>query len=249
MPHLEKKHKTMKSLKALKVKSGELIHLLQQKKDIFCPIINIQSGQGITLMDFTSANSALAQLNLRETGSFNDYITGFLKQKNAQIGTGGYLEKRIIYRRSEVFEGDENRCIHLGIDIWAPAFTPIFAPLEGTIHSFKDNNAFGDYGPTIILQHTLGGITFYTLYGHLTQQSLAGLQKGMLVKKGEAFTEIGPFPENGDWPPHLHFQIIMDMEGREGDFPGVAAPSEIGKYSTLCPNPQLILNLKVLEAL
>ncbi len=164
------------------------------------------------------------------------------------MATGGYLEKRVIYRRSDVFQGEEeNRCIHLGIDVWAPAFTPVYAPLDGKIHSIKDNDAFGDYGPTIILEHELEDTTFYTLYGHLSRRSLKSLERGQKVKKGDYFSEFGPFPENGDWPPHLHFQVIIDLEGREGDFPGVAAPSLLEKYSTLCPDPNLILNLPVLN--
>ncbi|MEP6913389.1 MAG: response regulator, partial [bacterium] len=46
---------------------------------------------------------------------------------------------------------------------------------------------------------------------------------------------------NGDWPPHLHFQIIEDMRVHEGDYPGVCSISERAKYLNNCPNPDLIL--------
>jgi hypothetical protein len=54
--------------------------------------------------------------------------------------------------------------------------------------------------------------------------------------------------ENGQWPPHLHFQIVVDMEipiaiGRKGDYPGVCKLSEKEKYLNNCPNPDLILQM------
>jgi murein DD-endopeptidase MepM/ murein hydrolase activator NlpD len=147
----------------------------------------------------------------------------------------------MIYHRSNHFKGEEPRTIHLGVDIWTEAGTPVFAPLSGKVHSFRDNAGFGDYGPTIILEHLLDDTLFYTLYGHLSRASLAGLHQGQLFEKGAVLGEIGPYPENGDWPPHLHFQIITDMLGMEGDFPGVASVSKRNFYLSICPDPMLIL--------
>jgi peptidoglycan LD-endopeptidase LytH len=47
---------------------------------------------------------------------------------------------------------------------------------------------------------------------------------------------------NGDWPPHLHFQLITDMMGNTGDFPGVCLPEEKQAYKVLCPDPIGILS-------
>lgn len=55
------------------------------------------------------------------------------------------------------------RSIHPGIDLFTGKGTEILAPLNGKIHSFQDNNNFGDYGSTIILEHLEKGIKFYTL--------------------------------------------------------------------------------------
>ncbi len=48
--------------------------------------------------------------------------------------------------------GDERRTIHIGLDLFVVAGHAIFAPLEGVVHSFKDNVNFQDYGPPIILK-------------------------------------------------------------------------------------------------
>jgi murein DD-endopeptidase MepM/ murein hydrolase activator NlpD len=133
--------------------------------------------------------------------------------------------------------------LHLGIDIWGKPYTKVMSPLDGIVHSFAFNNAFGDYGATIILTHNLEGQTFYTLYGHLSLNSIKNIQEGDRIKKGDVFTEFGiPF-ENGQWPPHLHFQLVIDMEGKKGDYPGVCKFSEREKYLANCPDPDLILQM------
>ena len=140
-------------------------------------------------------------------------------------------------------QGAEPRRLHLGIDIWGKPYTKVMAPLSGIVHSFAFNNAFGDYGATIILTHNLEGMIFHTLYGHLSLNSIKNLQEGDVVKKGDVFAEFGiPF-ENGQWPPHLHFQIVFDMQGMKGDYPGVCAYSERESYLANCPDPDLILGI------
>lgn len=115
--------------------------------------------------------------------------------------------------------------------------------MDGIVHSFQDNNNFGDYGPTIILDHSSSGKPLYSLYGHLTRASLNGLFVGKVIKAGEQLGQIGPFPENGDWPPHLHFQLMTDMLGLTGDFPGVCSLSDRARFLAICPNPNDLLGI------
>jgi hypothetical protein len=192
-------------------------------------------------LDFSNRNPDLLKLDLQSTPIFNDYVFGFLKQQEKKYGHGGYMENRMIYQRSTHFQQGESRCMHLGVDVWCEAFHPLYAPLDSKVHSFAHNNNFGDYGPTIILEHKLNGEIIYTLYGHLSLKSLRNLKEGDVIKKGEKFSELGPFPENGDWPPHLHFQLITDIQGKYGDFPGVCAPSELDHFKLLCPDPNVFI--------
>jgi murein DD-endopeptidase MepM/ murein hydrolase activator NlpD len=122
----------------------------------------------------------------------------------------------------------------------------VYAPYDSVVHSAKDNALFGDYGPTIILSHTIADETFYTLYGHLSRESLIGKKPGTTIKQGEEFARLGAPPINGDWPPHLHLQIILDMLGKVGDYPGVAAESQRDLFLTLCPDPNLIVRSSLL---
>ena len=198
------------------------------------------------ILDFSANNPDLATLNVTDTAVFDAYVFGKLRAAGAKVGVGGYNEPRVIYRRSPHFNesAQEPRQIHLGIDFWMEAGTPVFAPLSGIVHSFQDNTNFGDYGPTIILKHELAGKALYSLYGHLTRNSLEGLQEGQKIKAGEKLAEIGPYPENGDWPPHLHFQLITDMLGLHGDFPGVCSLANRARFLELCPNPNSLLGIQ-----
>lgn len=196
-------------------------------------------------LDFTTSNAELSTLDLTNTEAFSTYVFSSLLENSWYVGVGGYDEHRVIYRRSAHFDGSagDERCIHLGIDIWTDADTPVFAPLPGVIHSLAFNEGFADYGPTLIVRHELNGLVFHTLYGHLTLDSLQGKSEGDRIGAGERIAAIGNYPENGHWPPHLHFQIITDMGDHRGDYPGVASLAERNAYLANCPDPNLILRI------
>lgn len=221
----------------------ELSAVLKRHAAAFGKVLDIDlCRDNVCCLDFTANNKLLQNTDLRNTAAFNEAVQQMLKANHAVAGVGGYFEDRFIYRRSTHFDAAaESRNLHLGVDIWIEAGAPVYTPLDATVHSFQDNANFGDYGPTIILQHELEDIPFYTLYGHLNRASLTGLEPGKHFHKGEKIAEVGPFPENGDWPPHLHFQVMASMENRSGDFPGVATLSEKTHYELLCPDPNLIL--------
>ncbi len=194
-----------------------------------------------TTIDLSRDNPLLQKVNISNTEELDQLIKELLG--DADHGIGGYGEHREWYQRSPLFgtTDKEARCIHLGIDLWAPATTPIQAPLSGHIHSLADNDHFGDYGGTIILAHEVAGMPFYTLYGHLSKDSLTGREEGDRIKGGEEVGRLGMPEENGYWPPHLHFQLILDMEGRKGDFPGVCTLSDRSHFLTICPDPSVLI--------
>lgn len=201
------------------------------------------TGENTLKLDFTSSNRGLKAVNLGNTAEFDRYVFAQLSSKYKIYGIGGYLENRSIYSRSEVFatEQADFRNIHLGVDIWAQAGSPVYVPLEGKVHSFQDNVGFGNYGPTIILEHVMDGKPIFSLYGHLFRSDLENLQVGKVYQQGELLCHVGPFPENGDWPPHLHFQLMWDLGGNRGDYPGVAAEKDLDFYRENCPDPNVVL--------
>ena len=177
---------------------------------------------------------------------FSAAIFARLQAAGARIGVGRYNEARLVYTAAQFATGApdaERRTIHLGIDLFMAAGSSVFAPLDGLVHSFRDNRLPLDYGPTLILQHTVDGVVFYTLYGHLSRDSLDGLVPGKPVRRGEQIAYIGTHEVNGGWPPHLHLQIIGDMLGQKGDFPGVGTPGQQAVWTSISPDPNLLLRI------
>ncbi|MFH1632778.1 MAG: aminotransferase class III-fold pyridoxal phosphate-dependent enzyme [Chloroflexota bacterium] len=171
-----------------------------------------------------------------------------LEAARVQVGIGRYDEARLIYTSPAFATGealtDEHRSIHLGMDIFAEADRPVFAPLAGTVYAFSNNAAPQDYGPVIILEHhTADGTPFYTLYGHLSEESLERLKAGQPITPGQRIGSIGTAEVNGGWAPHLHLQIITDLLDMGCDFPGVCRASQRDVWKSLSPDPNLILRI------
>ena len=225
----------------------KVVSVLKQNKHKIGPLFEFDlNSVPLILSDSSKSNQDLASVDVTDAKAYTSYAQQLHARHSAKASVGGYLEERVIYRGRPLFDKD-SRCIHLGIDINTKPGTPIFTPLESTVHSFADNATNGDYGPTIILEHQIDGVRFYTLYGHLSRHSLIGLHVGMHLPISSPFAQLGSMEENGQWPPHLHFQIVLDMLNNQGDFPGVCSKEELETYKTLCPNPNLILGIDLLE--
>jgi 4-aminobutyrate aminotransferase-like enzyme len=211
-----------------------------------------------------SKNKTIAPLDLSIAstfiGNFNNYINSAalddkisrkVKDENL-LFVGGYGEARPIYTtdafKIKTNEGYEHRTIHIGVDFWTLAHTAVHALEDGEVFSCHNNNHPKDYGPTLILKHQVNDLVFYTLYGHLTKESLADKFIGKTIKKSEKIAEIGLEAENGAWSPHLHFQIILDMLGHKNDFIGVSSPSNWPIFSSICPDPNLLFKTPFLNS-
>lgn len=189
----------------------------------------------------------------KDLDAWTDLLFSTLKARKARVGLGRYDEVRFWYTSPlfRVGEGEEEewRTIHLGVDLFLPAGSPVFAPFDARVHSLADNAGRLDYGPTVILEHEIPSADqgaparFWTLYGHLDREVLESLSPGQEVLRGRPFAKIGVPPGNGGWVPHLHFQVITHLLGRRGDFPGVARPSERELWKLLSPDPNLVLGI------
>ncbi len=241
------------------MEQSPFISLLKAHQHDFHPVVPFNAATDKLLrLDFTSANTELVSDILNDTKKFTNWVERKLKTAEARYGIGGYGELRTVYANSRVFdalpslpgEGQgvrlgeaEPRRLHLGTDIWGKPHTAVMAPLDGIVHSYAFNNQFGDYGTTLILSHSLEGFSFYTLYGHLSLNSIKNSQEGERIEKGEVVAEFGIPSENGQWPPHLHFQIILDIGEWKGDYPGVAKLSEKEIWMANSPDPDVVLQL------
>jgi murein DD-endopeptidase MepM/ murein hydrolase activator NlpD len=195
------------------------------------------------VFDLSDQNQDPEFLAVESAKGLGQYLKALLNSHNKSYGLGGYREKRVIYKRFKHFNNEESeeRCYHLGVDVWCAANTLISSPYPAQVHSFGYNDKPGDYGGTIILEHQLDHLQFFSLYGHLSFDSLKNIKVGQIVKAEELFCSLGDYHENGGWPPHLHFQVIKEIGDYRGDYPGVASASEKDGLLANCPNPELIL--------
>ncbi len=225
---------------------SRIVEWLDLNAGTFAPVVDADFERSI-VFDLSVGSADFSDPDeLADTDAFTAKIFARMKTAGARVGIGRYNEARLLYT-SDVFKSNEGerRTIHIGIDLFMKAGSPVFAPLDGVIHSFANNAAALDYGPAIIVEHEeeRGRVRFFTLYGHLSEDSLEGLHPGKRVKRGDRIASIGAPPANGGWPPHLHFQIICDMLGKQGDFAGVAPASKRDVWLSICPDPNLILGI------
>ena len=197
-------------------------------------------------VNLSVTNEDLKNFKLDNATDFENYIEHYLAKNNAKVAFGGYFEIRNLYKRSKIFNdvAAEERNIHIGLDLWIKAGTAVLAAVDGIVHSFNNNKGEGDYGPTIILEHSEEKHKFYTLYGHLSIESLQTLKVGQAVNKGQQIATLGDASVNGNYAPHLHFQIIEELINSSGDYPGVCSNKNQEYYLHNCPDPNLLLKIK-----
>ena len=216
------------------------------------PVLLPPPGTTPQVLDLSVSSPLLA--NLPEGGeatALSRLLAAEMAPAGATLALGRYDEARLLYTdpafRQPNNEFDEWRTVHLGLDLFMPAGTPVYAPLPGRLHSAQNNAAPQDYGPTLILQHqTDEGQLFYTLYGHLAPAGLDQWPPGQAIAAGQQLGTLGDEMANGGWPPHLHFQVITDLLGRVGQFPGVAPAGQRAIWRSLSPDPNLLLALPAL---
>ncbi|MFS4456275.1 peptidoglycan DD-metalloendopeptidase family protein [Maribacter sp. 2304DJ31-5] len=195
-------------------------------------------------IDLSVSNPEIKERNIADPADCQAYIDTVLMAEKGRVAYGGYLEKRNLYVNKHNFSDKTSpRNIHLGMDFWCEAGTKVITPMDGVVHSYKNNTTLGDYGPTIVLEHRLESYTFHTLYGHLSVESLDELYIGKKFKAGSTLARLGAPSINVNYASHLHFQIIRDMESNFGDYPGVCSNETFDFYLKNCPDPDILLKI------
>ena len=169
-----------------------------------------------------------------------------------KILAGGYLEPRALYTTDRYEKsgnsGNENRTIHIGLDFWLPSKTPVHSIFDGEVVIATNDAGDKEYGGLVVLKHKAKDFNFYTLYGHNSVKSATIHSVGDKIKKGDKISELGNYSENGNWPPHLHFQIMLSMMDFKIDFPGVMYFNQINIWKEICPDPNLFFKSKSLDS-
>lgn len=231
-------------------KAEKIERWLQASGKSVAPILDFDLRTSPSLVFDLGVGSLLlgADPSVAETPALTEKIFGEMRRAGAHVGVGRYNEARPLYSSARFGSVDnpvsERRTIHLGIDLFVEPGTALRAPLDGVVHILANNARPQDYGPLVILRHEAGeGKEFFTLYGHLTTQTLSRLKVSERISRGQEFARVGTPEENGGWAPHVHFQIILDLLELGADFPGVAYASQRAVWTSLSPDPNLLLGI------
>lgn len=227
--------------------SRAIVNWMEVHSDVFAGVTrhDLATVPRLTF-DFTAGSEEAARLEvLPDVAAITEALFDRMQEKGAVIGIGRYLENRAWYRAPQfaVPRSSERRMVHLGVDLFLPVGEPIYAPLDGVVHACANNAREGDYGPVIVLEHATDDGVFWTLYGHLSLDSLDGLSPGSRVEAGDMIGHIGDSSVNGNWAPHLHFQVLTHTLDLGCDVDGVAAPSAIDVWQSVSPDPNLMLRI------
>jgi 4-aminobutyrate aminotransferase-like enzyme/Ser/Thr protein kinase RdoA (MazF antagonist)/murein DD-endopeptidase MepM/ murein hydrolase activator NlpD len=228
--------------------SPHVVQWLQAHRDEIAPLLGLDlATTPVAPLDFSAGSALIAGDPADNAPALLDArVRRELAAHAATVGVGGYREARLIYHWPNAPRTGEPRTIHIGLDLSTAAGTPLYAPLDGVVHGFENAEGHHDYGPVIVLRHRTTGaspVDFFTLYGHLTADSLDGLAIGQTIRRGTVFARIGSAPSNGDWWEHVHLQLIVDMLDVPCNVDGAVRASQRGVWSSLCPDPNLLLGI------
>lgn len=227
--------------------TARVVRWIDRHHDKVVPVIATEAGVLPPRVDLSIGSEFLSDFRLMaDEPAMTRKITALREAVGARVAIGEYDEPRLLYT-SELFrtvgwEGSEWRTVHIGLDLFSGAGCPVRTPIAGRVRSVRNNAGPRDYGPTVIVEHQVtdedgSPFTFFTLYGHLDLESLSGVHPGQPLAAGATVGRLGGPHVNGGWSPHLHFQIVVDLLDREGEFPGVARPSERAVWTSLSPAP------------
>lgn len=224
----------------------------KRAEGVLAPILEEKPGSAdAVLLDLSIGSPMLgADPTQLETDELGALIDAEMARAATHVGIGRWNEARPIYLGPAFAEGDhpidEHRTIHLGVDLFVDAGTWVHTPVDGVVEALADNRGFKDYGPVVLLRHEPdGGPVFWTLWGHLDRGTLTRLHPGDRIDAGGRVGRVGAPPDNGDWPPHLHLQLVVDPLGLGHDLPGVAPPRERTTWKAWFPDPSVLCGLKL----
>ncbi len=134
---------------------------------------------------------------------------------------GRHAEGRLVHARADVREAPAT--VHLGADVFAPAGTPVAAPLAGRVARRAER--------ALVL--ACDGLDV-----HLRGVEPA-VEEGAAVAAGDVVGRIAEAPAGALLPAHLHVQAAVPG----ADPPPLATPAEAAGWRALSPDPSPLLGL------
>jgi hypothetical protein len=160
---------------------------------------------------------------------------------------GGWLEDR-----SDIWGGSYmehmHKFIHLGMDLNAPAGTPVAINRECEIVQIDDDTPEEHgWGTRVIVR--LIDEQMFLIYAHVKLRLSHGQKKpGTILHPGFVFAEIAPSNCNGGWYSHVHVQAMTLEAYREfkkdpASLDGYGKESEVVRLARLYPDPLRFIDI------
>jgi len=178
-----------------------------------------------------------------------DFTTGYDSKRKLKFdfGLGRYNEDRVGMYNADFFKSSDpvaRRTIHMGLDLGAPAGTPVFSPVASKLLGTNFLDREGDYGGTIVLEclppGELNCPPLYMLFGHLAKASLKHVEGMNKIRAGDLIGWLGEPFENGGWNPHLHWQLSWSKPLKI-DMPGAVSAVDRENAKQVFPDPTALL--------
>lgn len=144
----------------------------------------------------------------------------------------------------------ERRTVSSGIEVFAPAGTPVRAALAGEVVGAGPDPVSGR-GRRVELRHAAPGGAFRSIYRGLAGEGASA--PGAAVAAGQRLGSVADAEGNGGRPPHLQFQVALETDADDdrttdecpltyGDrLRSAAVPSDLEPFAALCPDPSPFL--------
>lgn len=145
---------------------------------------------------------------------FYMYVDRTVDGKTEQaLGGGlyGFTRTPVRIAGTEVFtqfhEGADIR--PLRYDARGEPLDPVIAPADGRVVHISNTPGNSNYGRYVVIEHTLQGSPYYTLYAHLATITVA---RGDTVRQGDTIGRIGHTGQGINKPrSHLHYEFCLIM--------------------------------------
>ncbi|MFM7088973.1 MAG: peptidoglycan DD-metalloendopeptidase family protein [Candidatus Paceibacterota bacterium] len=176
----------------------------------------------------------------------NQFILDVHKKYNIDFSYGGWMEDRATLWQDSYLEL-EKKFNHLGLDINVPQDEPVAVDFNALVVRIDDDYPTnGGWGPRVILKNLEKDV--YILYAHLDRD--ISCKVGDVLSVGQVFAKVGHAPENGNWFPHVHVQVIeseyFEYLKKEDDweqFDGYGFKENIAVDSLRHPDPLQFIKL------
>ena len=190
-------------------------------------------------VSFADQAKILQQIDISDLQVVRNYFEGLFKVQKCNCILGPFGEERFAMLESFGCQHmlDEQRVVHLGLDLITMAYSQVTTPLTGRVVLSQNEAGPGQFGGTVVLESEHQGKNIHLLFGHLDPELLPPL--GAEIQKGATVGKLGSKEVNGGWLEHLHFQVLT-QDGFEAGFAnfGYGKSQDIGKYVL---DPKLIL--------